>query len=118
MDNFINIIDEGALKKSIVNELNIMTICSNENKNNYSTKIFKYFEYSNEFAIVMELCDDNLSKILRRREKGFEPEEIKKIMNQLNETFKIMTKEKIVHRDIKLENILVKYENDKKKILS
>ena len=114
MDNIINIIDEGALKKSIVNELNFMTICSNENKNNYSTKIFKYFEYSNEFAIVMELCDDNLSKILRRREKGFEPEEIKKIMNQLNETFKIMTKEKIVHRDIKLENILVKYENDKK----
>ena len=35
-------------------------------------------------------------------------------MNQLNETFKIMTREKIVHRDIKLENILVKYENDSK----
>ena len=114
MDNYINIIDEEDLKKRIINELNIMTICSNENKNNYSTKIFKYFDNSNEFAIVMELCDDNLSRVLRRRGKGFKPEEIKKIMNQLNETFKIMTREKIVHRDIKLENILIKYENDKK----
>ena len=34
-------------------------------------------------------------------------------MSQLNETFKIMVKNNIVHRDIKLENILVKYEQDK-----
>ena len=113
-DTYFDNIDEEDLKQSLINELNIMTICSNENKNNYSTKIFKYFDNSNEFAIIMELCDDNLSKVLRRRGKGFEPEEIKKIMNQLNETFKIMTREKIVHRDIKLENILVKYENDNK----
>jgi len=114
LDSYIDFIDEENLKKCIINELNIMTICSNENKNNYSTKIFKYFDNSNEFAIVMELCDDNLSKVLRKRGKRFEPEKIKKIMNQLNETFKIMTREKIVHRDIKLENILVKYENDNK----
>ena len=40
--------------------------------------------YKREFVIVMELCDDNLSRILRSREKGFETEEIVKIMNQLN----------------------------------
>ena len=76
MDSYIDFIDEENLKKCIINELNIMTICSNENKNNYSTKIFKYFDNSNEFAIVMELCDDNLSKVLRKRGKGFEPEKI------------------------------------------
>ena len=63
----------------------------------------------------MELCDDNLSKVLRNRSKGFEPEEIFKIMGQLNETFKIMEKKKIVHRDIKLENILVKFKDGDKK---
>ena len=63
----------------------------------------------------MELCDDNLSKIWKNRKKGFEPEEISKIMIQLNKTFKIMQREKIVHRDIKLENILVKFKDDEKK---
>ena len=69
----------------------------------------------------MELCDNNLSKILEDRKektidkKGyFYSKEIYKIMNQLNDTFKIMVKNKIVHRDIKLENILVKFKDEQK----
>ena len=98
-------------KNSIINELNGMKICSNNNRNKYSVKFYKYFEYETEFVIVMELCDNNLLKILNGRKTGFKPEEVYKIMSQLNETFKIMVKNNIVHRDIKLENILVKYEN-------
>ena len=105
--------DKETYIKSLINELNSMIICCN--KNVHSIKFFEYFWYSKEFVIVMELCDDNLSKILKNREKGFEPEEISKIMIQLNETFKIMQREKIVHRDIKLENILVKFKDDEKK---
>ena len=37
-------------------------------------------------------------------------------MYQLNKTFKIMKENKIVHRDIKLDNILIKY--DKNNILN
>jgi len=65
----------------------------------------------------MELCDNNLFKILKHRKQGFNLEEIFKIMNQLNDTFKIMVKNKIVHRDICLENILVKFNDQKKRIL-
>jgi serine/threonine protein kinase len=55
----------------------------------------------------MELCDNNLEYLLRIK-KGFKPNEIYKIMTQLNNTFRIMVKNEIVHRDLKLENILIK----------
>jgi len=45
----------------------------------------------------MELCDNNLFKILKHRKQGFNLEEIFKIMNQLNDTFKIMVKNKIFY---------------------
>ena len=61
----------------------------------------------------MELCDDNLENFLQKK-KRFTQDEIYKIMIQLNKTFKIMFKNQIVHRDLKLENILVKYINKEK----
>ena len=85
----------------------------NDYKNIYSVKFYDYFVSKDEFIIIMELCDDNLGRYLRKRNKGFSSEEIFKIMTQLNETFKIMVKENIVHRDIKLENILIKYLDEK-----
>ena len=37
---------------AIINELNNMKICSNENKNEHSVKFYEYFRYKKEFAIV------------------------------------------------------------------
>ena len=98
--------------KDIKNELQNMRICSNNNQNENSVKYFEYFESEDEFAIVMELCDDNLLKKLKDTQKGFSTEEIYRIMTQLNNTFKIMNDNGIVHRDIKLENILTKSINN------
>ena len=61
----------------------------------------------------MELCDKDLSKLLLERKKTFNEKEIFEIMMQLNNTFKIMKENKIIHRDLKLENILIKYNEDK-----
>ena len=99
--------------KYINNELKNMKICSLENNN--SVKYYEHFHYKDKFIIVMELCDKSLQKILDERKEGFTCEQIFNIMSQLNNTFKIMYKNKIIHRDIKLDNILVKYKDNKNK---
>ena len=100
--------------KGFIQEYKIMEICSKNNDN--SIKCYEYFNNKDNFAIVMELCDINLLQFLNKRfdeiRKGFNSEEIYEIMKQLNKTFKIMKENSIVHRDLKLENILIKY-NDK-----
>ena len=106
--------DKGEFINHMNNELKNMKICSNQNI--YSVKLYECFHFNNKFAIVMELCDDNLQNILNKKNEGFTCEEIYNIMNQLNNTFKIMNENKIIHRDIKLENIVVKYNNEKSKI--
>ncbi len=76
-----------------------------------SIHFYEFYDTEKDYAIVMELCDDNLHNILIERNKGFTSEEVLNIITQLNKTFKIMSKNNIIHRDIKLENILVKYIN-------
>ena len=87
-----------------------MEICENNN----SIKYFKYYNTDKNFIIIMELCDTNLQSLLSGRGKGFNAEEIRDILKQLNNTFKIMKDNKIIHRDIKLENILIKNVGNKK----
>ena len=57
----------------------------------------------------MELCDCNLEKRLNETPYGCGVDEIKMILIQLNNTFRMMLAKNIIHRDIKLQNILIKY---------
>ena len=114
-ENLVNIeISEEDFKAEISKfnkELTIMQKCCCEN----SVQIYDYFDKEKEFVIVMELCDDTLFKELCKTKNGFNPKQIKEILLQLNNVFKIMNKNKIVHRDIKLHNILVKYLDKEKR---
>ena len=83
-----------------------------ENKN--SVKLYEYYDSEEQFIIVMELCDENLKDFCKRKKETFNINEIYNLLIQLNNAFKIMKKNKIVHRDLKLENILIKYENIEK----
>jgi len=96
-------------KQNLMREINIMKKCAEHNEN--SVKYYESFETEDEFAIVSELCDENLNTF--KMDRKFSPEEILEILNQLNNTFKIM-KETIVHRDLKPLNILIKYDNNDK----
>ena len=91
-------------------ELSIMKQCYCEN----SVEIYDYFDTKDYFIIVMELCDSTLFKEKKKKKKGFSPKEIREILLQLNNVFRIMNENNIVHRDIKLHNILVKYLNKEK----
>ena len=50
-------------------------------------------------------------------QKCFNSEEILEIMKQLNNAFKIMKENNIIHTNWKLENILIKYDVIDKKII-
>ena len=95
---------------NIHNEISIMRECSFCNN---SIGYSDCYENENEFAIVMELCDENLLSLIKRK-KEFKKEEIYDILFQLNNIFKLMEEKNIIHRDLKPENILILYLNKEK----
>ena len=96
-----------------VNHMKILQGINNENKNN--TVIFEeYFNNYDYFVIVMELCNDNLYNYIKKKSNFLKFEEIQQILIQLNNSFRIMVKNKILHRALKPENILVKTEENSK----
>ena len=95
-------------------EIEYMKTLEGEKKDNKNTvKLYEYFENDDELVIVMELCDTNLEKFLNKKNR-FDINEIYYILNQLNNSFKIMAEKNIVHRDLSLKNILIKFENEEK----
>ena len=113
-----NYLDDFEIKKhlnNILNEINIMKLLEGNNKENINTiKFYEYFNTKDEISVVKEFIDDDLDNILRTKKQPFNKEDIFDILIQLNKSFKIMHENKIVHRDIKLKNILVKYNTQDK----
>ena len=119
-DNLCEMTEEDMIPyiDSLKNEIKYMKIREGKNAENINTvKYYEYFNTKNEFAIIMELCDNNLICLFenKKKDEGLNIDEIYNILNQLNNCFKIMNENKIVHRDLKLENILIKYENKENK---
>ena len=94
------------LETAFQRELDILKKMSNcEN----SVKFYLYYEETGFHIIIMELCDNELESILNLKENGFNSFEILSIMSGLNNAFKYMRMNGIIHRDLKLENIMIKY---------
>ena len=72
-------------------------------------KFYDFIEESDYFYIIEELCDENIQSLINRHEEGLDDNTIKQILLQLNEVFHIMKNLDIIHRDLKLQNILIKY---------
>ena len=92
-------------------EINILKSLSK-----YKSSVHYYGDYdsNNEKILIIEKCDKNLRDYIEKDKKIFNIEDIKNKFKGLNEVFKAMQKESIIHRDLKLENILVKYINKEK----
>ena len=73
-------------------------------ENNLIKEIIDTKEY---LYIIMELCEYNLENYIKKREDLISINEIKEILIQLNKIIKKMNEENIIHRDLKLSNILI-----------
>ena len=96
--------------KGEIEILKKMSNCEN------SVKLF--FNYNNENGdeiLILELCDCELAELLNKSKTGFDSALIKDIMIGLNNAFSYMNQSEIIHRDIKLENIMLKYTDSSKK---
>ena len=98
------------LLKAYKREIEIMTKCACEN----SIKFIKEFATQNNLNIIMELCDTDLLCYLYERPKAFSVEEIRDTFSQLNNAFRKMNQNNILHRDLKLGNILIKFTDESK----
>ena len=75
----------------------------------YSVKLYNVLPSRHYYNMIEELCDGDLSTELKGRPNGFSTEKVRRIMIQLNDAFAQMQKHKIVHRDLKVQNVFIKY---------
>jgi serine/threonine protein kinase len=76
-------------------------------KNESSISLIETFNSRYNFYIIMELCLLNLEEYMKIRNEGISIEELKDILIELNKILKKMNDENIIHRDLKLSNILI-----------
>jgi len=98
--------------KELQNELNTMKTINCEN----SVKYFADNDFGDPYRyyIIMEYCDCNLLEYLKGKGHLLN-DEIRIIFKQLNNAFHEMRKYNIIHRDLKVDNIMMKFEKDKSK---
>ena len=101
-------IDDKYKKEALKKEIQIMYELEHEN----SVKLYRDFVTEDSYNLLMERCDADLDELLRlhykQNKKGFNEIELWMIMHQFNKIFKKMVEKNIIHRDLKLKNIMIK----------
>ena len=72
-----------------------------------SVSIIEIIDSKDYLYIVMELCLISLEKYIEIRNKGLLIEEIKEILIQLNNVFKLIKEKNIIYKDLKLSDIFI-----------
>ena len=114
-----NLSKNPKIKKYLDNEVQILREISNEN----IIKLFEVKETTNYIYLVLELCNGGdlshcLTEYQKTYHKPFSEEIVQYLMKQIVSGIKYLHNKNILHRDIKLDNILVNFdsEEDKKNI--
>jgi serine/threonine-protein kinase ULK/ATG1 len=109
-------IEQGEAMKYLKNEIIILQYLNHPN----IVKFEEVKKTKKHFYIVMEFCNGGeLSKALEKYQekygKPFPEEIVQHFMRQIVDAFKYMHERKIIHRDVKLDNILLNYDNEEDK---
>ena len=81
-------------------------------ENNYNTvKLFNFFETNDHYILIFNYCDTTLEDYVKEhyQDERMPLEDIKKLFLELNNGFKNLYIENVIHRDIKINNILIEY---------
>ena len=111
-----DVIEKGEAMKYLKNEIIILQYLNHPN----IAKFEEVKKTKKHFYIVMEFCNGGelsqaLAKYKEKYGKPFSEEIVQHFMRQIISAFKYMHERKIIHRDVKLENILLDYDNEKDK---
>ena len=108
-----------VLKKYLENEILILNSIKHPN----IIRLYDVKRKPDYIYIVMELCNggslhDCLQNYIKKYKKPFTEEIVQYLMKQILSGLKCLHDQKIIHRDLKLSNILIKYksENDIKNL--
>ena len=110
------ILKNDKLKDSLKKEIEILRDIKHEN----IVKLYEVKENNDSFFLVMELCNGgSLSKCLEKYKekynKPFSEEIVQYLMKQIVTAIKYCHSKKILHRDIKPDNILIKFNSEQEK---
>lgn len=103
-------------KKYLDNEINILKEIDHPN----IIKLVDVKETTHFYYLVMELCNggglsDCLEDYQKKNKKPFPEETVQYLMRQIVDGINYLHKRHILHRDIKLDNILVNFDSDEDK---
>ena len=108
-DVIIKVVNTKNLDSASLEKLNNQISIMNKVDSPYSIKCYETFNSLSEMYIILEYCPENLSdkmKSLKNKARIFY---IKKIFNQLFEVYKKLHEINVIIRELRPENILIKY---------
>ena len=103
-------------KKYLDNEILILKEVDHPN----IIKLYEVKETTQFFYLIMELCNggslsDRLEEHIKKYKRPFSEETVQYLMKQIMSAINYLHLKNILHRDIKLDNILVNFDNDEDK---
>ena len=110
------LLEKGNTMKYLVNEIQILKELNHPN----IVQFVEIKKTKNHYYIIMEYCNGGelyktLEKYMDKYDKPFSQEIVQHLMRQIINAFKYIHGKNIIHRDIKLENILLHYDSEEDK---